>query len=531
MEKIGRLLKEEEQRFIGYSEIESRTTELGFPVSVRTLRFYVDEGILPPPNKVGKKPVYDEDWILNILLSIHIMKTRLNRSLREIRIILGHLTESPTNLADKLSLLYEEYVKSNALKPVERDWLIETVFDRLTGKGGAPCQPSEVQLMDFVSAIEEEGQWKQTDKGPVWAPPPSENNDVHIAVRQKNDNEGPIKVKVRRRGSDPEVPEVRAVPKAKSREAYVELKEKQKKQRVVKARQIKREAVEGEIEVMPDVTEPTEALPDDAITLLEARSREEFFLSRFEMEFEQLEEILNPISEKLLPLSQRTCSPLKRDHSANIIQQMKARHIYDRELLDAIPLERASEYHVYKKGFFGRGELQVVVTGLTLSPIDQFLDKRFGQRPLGPSDIQRAISELVIQDGIFYYVGIYSTTGWSKEAQFHVPREKNLICNLIEKADDDLSWTLHGQQDQRNQVCRLFDPETDSEKIQRTKIYLRESPKLSLKGGHIVIQNLVEDLHLPVALVRQAIEQVAEDDEELMITQAAGFEILKRRRF
>ena len=281
---------------------------------------------------------------------------------------------------------------------------------------------------------------------------------------------------------------------------------------------------------MPDVTDPIGGLPDGAVTLFEARSREEFFLSRFELEFEQLDEIFNPLTEKLLPLNQRTCSPLKRDHSANIIQQMKSRHIYDRELLDAIPLERASEYHVYKKGFFGRGELQVVVTGLTLSPVDEFLDKRFGVRPLSSADIQRAISELVIQEGIFYYIGIYSTTGWSQDAQFHLPREKNLICNLIEK-DEKISWRIHGQQDGRGQVCRLFDPETDGEKIHRTKKYLREFPKLTLKGGHIVIQNLVEDLELPLGLVRQAIEELVEDDEELLITQAAGFEILKRRRF
>ena len=73
MKKIGRLLKEEEERFIDYAEIERQTAELGFPVSVRTLRFYVDEGVLPAPNKVGKKPVYDKDWILNVLLAIHLM--------------------------------------------------------------------------------------------------------------------------------------------------------------------------------------------------------------------------------------------------------------------------------------------------------------------------------------------------------------------------------------------------------------------------------------------------------------------------
>jgi DNA-binding transcriptional MerR regulator len=520
MENIGRLLKEEEQRFIGYSEIESRTTEMGFPVSVRTLRFYVDEGILPPPNKVGKKPVYDQDWILNVLLCIHIMKTRLNRSLREIRAILGLLTENPTNLADKLSLLYEEYVKSNALKPVQRDWLIEAVFDRLTGKSGPPCQPSKVQLMDFVALIEKDGRWRTGSEGPIWEAP-------DLDALDSNHGAHGIKVKVKRKGSDPEVPSIKAKPKVKAWEAYVKLKQKQAKKRVVKARQIE---VEGEVEVVPDVTDPIGPLPEAAVTLLEARSREEFFLSRFEMEFEAMSELLNPVTEKLLPLNQRTCSPLKRDHSANIIQQMKSRHIYDRELLDAIPLERASEYHIYKKGFFGRGELQVVVTGLTLSPVDEFLEFRYGTRPLGPADIQRAISELVIQDGIFYYVGIYSTTGWTKEARFHVPRDKNLLCNLIEK-DEKISWRVHGQKDECSGVTRLFDPETDNEKIHRTKKHLRENPKLTLKGGHVVIQNLVEDLELPFVLVRQAVEQLVEDDGELEMTQAAGFEILKRRRF
>src|SRR5579871_6060427 len=117
MREIGRLLKEEESRFIGYPEIEQKSKELGFGMTIRTLRFYVDEGILPPPKKVGKMPVYEEDWILNVLLAIHLMKTRLDRSLSEIRVILQRLQEDPSILADKLSVLYEDQVKNGTLKP------------------------------------------------------------------------------------------------------------------------------------------------------------------------------------------------------------------------------------------------------------------------------------------------------------------------------------------------------------------------------------------------------------------------------
>ena len=111
LKAIGKALKAEESRFIGYMEIERKSKALGFGMTVRTIRFYVDEGILPAPKKVGKTPVYSEDWILNVLLAIHLMKTRLNRTLTEIRTVLGRLNEPPAQLTDKLSVIYEDYVK------------------------------------------------------------------------------------------------------------------------------------------------------------------------------------------------------------------------------------------------------------------------------------------------------------------------------------------------------------------------------------------------------------------------------------
>ena len=173
LEKIGKLLKAEEERFMDYREIEERTTALGFPISIRTLRFYINEGVLPPPKKIGKTPVYEEDWILNVLLAVHLMKTRFHRSLSEIRAILQNLNEDPSILADKCSVLYSEYVRGESLSRLESEWLAEAFFGEITGKrrsyrpgeeeeenAGKPKQPGAVIILDLVKDMEENGEWR-----------------------------------------------------------------------------------------------------------------------------------------------------------------------------------------------------------------------------------------------------------------------------------------------------------------------------------------------------------------------------------
>lgn len=539
MKKIGRLLKEEEERFIDYAEIERQTAELGFPVSVRTLRFYVDEGVLPAPNKVGKKPVYDKDWILNVLLAIHLMKARMNRSLKDIRSILGKLTEDPAILADKLSALYERHVRGGSLAPVQSDWLIEAFFDRLTGRVGDAVQPSALNLAQLAGLAEDAGAWDS--KRASWTPPPRDKlarigaAEARIRIRERG---GPqIRVSLKEPEADEPEPEaLRARALRRTNET------------------VKRVSVRpvGEVEVVEDGTgggaadepaseenrymskasaEPDGPVPEGAVTLLEARSQEEFFLQRFELEFESMETIANPLTGKLLPVNSRTTSTLKRDHSAAIIQAMKSRQIYDRALLDAIPLEKAWEFHVYRRGFFGRGELNVVLAALSLAPIEEFLDRRYASTPLGSEVVRRAVSELVLQEGIFYYVGLFSSSGWTREARERVPQDKNLSCCLIER-EDLAGWRVTGQGDDRwLGVSRLFDPETDQEKIERVKGVLRDSPRLRLKGGHVVLQNLVEDLGLSAALVDQAVRELVEEDRQLTVVTSAGYEIVKRARF
>jgi DNA-binding transcriptional MerR regulator len=165
LSSIARKLREEAESFIDYGAIEAEATALGFPTSVRTIRFYVSEGILPPPRKTGKTPVFPRAWIINALLAIHLMKSRLHRSLAEIKEILQNLVEEPEVLADKCTQLYDMVSEPGNLSPADGRWLVDRFFALLKGNRGETSsdvpaglastpQPSEVLITDLARELE-----------------------------------------------------------------------------------------------------------------------------------------------------------------------------------------------------------------------------------------------------------------------------------------------------------------------------------------------------------------------------------------
>ncbi len=499
---IGRILKEEESRFIGYPEIEKKSRDLGFGMTVRTLRFYVDEGILPPPKKVGKTPVYEEEWILNVLLSIHLMKTRFARSLTDIRAVLSLLQEDPAHLADKLSVLYEECSKDGGLKPIERQGLIDACFDLLTGRHGKGRQPSQLRLVDLVDAIRTAGRWN----GETWSPPGREA----ILASQGT---GPGAMGVSEAGAG-DVGGAQASAAAHDPPPVVAQQPTLQPPRPAPA-----------ITVAPS---PRPAPPAGATTVERARALEEMFIGRFEQGFERLGRVLCPLDGKGYKSGPRERSLLKRDRAGEIVDVMKRHRVFDRALLDIIPLDETREFQVFQRGLFGRGDLKVVVSALSLSPLELFVRQRWAAEPLGPLEVERALDGLPLRDDVFHFVGMLSTVGWTAEARDRVPVRRNLLVCLIESAGGS-AWRRHLVADPRwGGVERVFDPETDREKVDRARDFMREH--LKPKGEFLILSNLVEDLDLPPECIRTALDEVLAEDSELAIQVSGGREIVKRRR-
>lgn len=503
LKAIGRRLQDEESRFVGYAEIEHKTRELGFGMTVRTLRFYVDEGILPPPKKVGKTPVYEEDWILNVLLSVHLMKSRLNRSLADVRAVLGRLSEDPANLADKLSVLYEETTREGegALAPVSRAALVDAFFDLLLGRAGPPRQASQVALAELIDLF------RAASKGD-----PAGFPTAQAILRSQGALDPPPTPAT----GTPAITTAPVGPAAQAAAGVVP------PTIIVSPRHAETAA---EPATLP---EPTLAMPPGAVTVERARALEETFIGRFESGFERLGRVLCPLDGKGYKAGPRERSLLKRDRAGEIVDVMKRHRVFDRTLLDIIPLDEAREFQVFQRGLFGRGDLKVVVSALCLSPLDQFVKRRWAFGPLGPLDVERAVEGLGIKADVFHYVGILSTTGWVPECKDRLPTGRNLLVCLIESAGAT-AWRRHLLPDPRwGGVERAFDPETDREKVERVRDHLRVH--LKPKGEFVILENLIEDLDLPAECVRAALDEVLGEDGELAVVVSGGREIVKRRR-
>ncbi len=470
LREMGARLREEEARFLDYREIEEKTRELGFPRGGRTLRFYVTEGVLPPPaRRNGRTPVYEEDWILNVLLAIHVMKTRLGRSLAEVRATIQNLREDPSALADKVSALWEEYV--SVLPPARAAAVVDAFFARLSGRDGRPpAQPSEVSLIELVERIGGERPMSiardPSPRAPQEAPPPA--------------HESP--------------PQLSAGPAA-----------------------------------APSAATPR-SLPEGAVLVEKAKALEELFISRFDEAFASIRRVPHPIEQQLYPAGPRDRIHLKRTRSDEVIDLMKRQRVYERELLDVMPLDEVSEYRIFTRSIFGNKEVRVVAAACCVSPLEELIAKRCAVTRAGPRDLDRALDAVGPREGAFYYVGILSTTGWEPGVERHIPALPNLLVTLVENRGGT-EWRMIYPDDERwGGMLRLFDPESEREKVERVRRALETHPDLLVRGGHVILKNFREDLGVPEGILSAAVREVLARDADLSLLEVGGKEILKRRR-
>jgi DNA-binding transcriptional MerR regulator len=492
LREIGARLREEEARFLDYRQIEEKSRELGFPTSERTLRFYVTEGVLPAPaRRGGRTPVYEEGWILNVLLAVHVMKTRLGRSLAEVRAVLNRLAEDPTALADKVSVLYEDYVRGDTLPAGAAQRLVDAFFARLTGAGGRPPeQPSEVSILDLARDLEV-GTTMQDPKSPAEEAPASPEPDAQGGA-----------------GGDAPAAADLAAPAGGSAAT---------------------EAAAAEPREAPRAVTP-ETLPEGAILVDKAKALEELLIARFDEAMATIRRVPHPLEQQLYPAGPRDRIHLKRTRADEVIELMKRHRIYERELLEALPLDEISEYRVFTRSIFGKKDVRVVVAACCVSPLEDFIRNKCSTRKAGARDLARAIQALSPQEGAFYYLGVLSTTGWEAGLERHIPATPNVLLALVENRGGT-EWAVRRHRDERwAGLDRLFDPESEREKIERVRRALETHPDLTLRGGHVIVKNLKEDLGVPEPVLAAAIREVLARDDELSLLEVGGKEILKRRR-
>jgi DNA-binding transcriptional MerR regulator len=456
---------------LSFERILERCKARGLDVTERMLRFYATEGILPRPEGTDTELGYGP-WVVTRLAVIDTMRNRFGRSLRDIRTLLRGEDDHGALLLEKLRAIDEEY-----LRPA------------IEGRSEASLSREEANRLveRFFAAI----------SGPD-AQPVIEVSVLDLAMHAAE-------------GTPPQPAEVGAKPPT----------------------------IEERVEFDPFMDAPDPPREETAapgpeprggITAEAARAAEELFLGRFDETMARVCRLPHPLEEALYPANPRDRIHLKRTRSDEVIEVMKRHRVYDRDLLDALPLDEVSEYRVFTRSIFGRKDVRVVVAACCVSPLATMIVHRRAEAPAGPADLERAIEAVSPREGAFYYLGVLSTTGWTDEAERHLPQAPNVLACLLE-AGEGTAWHLRYQPDERwSGLYRLFDPESEREKIERVKHRILSQPDLQLRGGHILVKRLREEFDVPRSVLAGAILEVVREDPDLTIEDVAGREIIKRRR-
>lgn len=486
MERIARKLRKEAESFIDYRAIEDESESLGFSTSVRTLRFYVSEGVLPPPRRQGKTPVYPRDWILNALLAIHLMKTRLRRSLGEIKRVVQNLNESPELLAEKCTQLYDLIAEPGSLSQAEARQLSDRFFENLLD---GQRQPSEVLITELAKEVEGGRSHERGGFGFHYGQgrPASGRSAPQRRSTREADTSGVA-------AGEP----ARQRPVAATTGAALRIASGQRPGQRTRTRD-------------------------------RARDLENVFIRNFETAYRALKSVYHPIHRKRCPTRSSSREPLIADEYLRVVEILKEARCFDRELFDSLPLDKSTRFNISAGGLVQKRE-KLAVIGTSWSPTDDFVKHGVSDRRAGGTDLCRVLDRQLEESSVFYYVGVHSTVGWEPEVTRYLPRGDNYRVAVVE-FDEEAGWRVWDDfPPEAAEVARLFDPESLEEKVERCVKRIEKRGELQVRGGFVPVDELCEELDVGPDVFEEGLKRIARPGNGLEVTTVRGQRLVKRAR-
>ena len=195
-----------------------------------------------------------------------------------------------------------------------------------------------------------------------------------------------------------------------------------------------------------------------------------------------------------------------------------------------IPENRTLELAIPAGGLLSRQRHCLYIIASFWTPLAECLQSGYASQPLELAELQKWIAGLGITCGDFFYIAICCPTGWEEQVARQFPASDNLALLLMRKENERWS-ALHDDRAFWPEILPLFDPESEAEKITRASCYLQQSPRLQVRGGYLIIADIVRELVLDQCVVEKAIAGMLQADPELIREEANGIAIIKRRRF
>jgi hypothetical protein len=251
-----------------------------------------------------------------------------------------------------------------------------------------------------------------------------------------------------------------------------------------------------------------------------ARAAEEAYFERIQSKMAATAGLFDPLSNRTYDASprNRVTKPLD-DGSAEVKAQVK--RWAERDLVktyEALPKNLAVVHEIIHKELLGRPQVKVVVAAAAVNPTEDLIRKGSSRRRATAEDLGRIRERLATSDSVFYYVGVFSPTGWEEAAQKATtgPNWLAALSDLHEGA-----WRTWYAADPRwRSAARIFDLAGDEEKVEAIRRWVQRHT------GELLLDELTEDrvfeaLGYAIPIVREAFQRIAAEDRYVRLDTSA----------
>lgn len=220
----------------------------------------------------------------------------------------------------------------------------------------------------------------------------------------------------------------------------------------------------------------------------------------------------------------------RSDETDRVRRMMVDRGVYDRQELRRLPKNGRLALHGYDRFWLFWKRRTGVAVASVLSPLEAYVGHRTGDeppRPVGLVELVDHVKQLVGDASVPHVIGVCSPTGFTEEARNARLDLPNISLVLVEPRQDG-GWTTTPVGDRADaRLCRLFDLEAESQKINRVRELIQERSAELLAGG-LSARSLAATLGLPANAVRRTLERIAAEDPELRLSTRSGEVLLFR---
>lgn len=242
-----------------------------------------------------------------------------------------------------------------------------------------------------------------------------------------------------------------------------------------------------------------------------ALAREEGFIERVTANVTATPAIFNPADGKFYDASLRNRVMRTLDDRSQDVKVL-IRKFADRDLMktyEEMPKNPGLVFEIWHQQMFSNRQLKVAVAAAAVSPIEELIRKGSSAQAARPEDVRRVVELVATQENVFYYIGAFSTTGWTEPCRQLLVGANHLaaLCDVAHGA-----WRTYFAPDPRwRSTMRVFDLASDEEKIEAIRQFARKQT-FALLMDELTEDYVYEELGYPIPVIREAFEVIASED-------------------